>query len=210
MTTKDYIKLSLIAAGYVKNIEIEVNRNGIDTEYSVYGETWDYEEPDGDCIDSDVVCNLKGDVISIEYENSLMGLLAEICEKSNESIYRHHLELLSIKDLLDDEIREQVLRGEETIRKETEEYIQKMKPLWEYLDTINPCNKAPNCGGDFDDSDTCHGFWKCSRQYHHNCDLRYKTHRDLSDRLGKAYKKHAYGKELTDEEINLLKEHKLI
>lgn len=44
MTTKDYIKLSLIAAGYVKNIQIEINQHGIDTEYSVYGETWDYEE----------------------------------------------------------------------------------------------------------------------------------------------------------------------
>ena len=51
MTTKDYIKLSLIAAGYVKNIQIEINQHGIDTEYSVYGETWDYKEPDGDYID---------------------------------------------------------------------------------------------------------------------------------------------------------------
>lgn len=45
MTTKDYIKLSLIATGYVKNISVEVNRYGINVEYNVYGETWDYKEP---------------------------------------------------------------------------------------------------------------------------------------------------------------------
>ena len=85
MTTKDYIKLSLIAAGYVKNIQIEINQHGIDTEYSVYGETWDYEEPDGDFIDTEAVCDLKGDVISMEYENSLLWVLNEIHSRQKVS-----------------------------------------------------------------------------------------------------------------------------
>lgn len=212
MTTKEYIKLVLIAAGYVKNINIEVNRNGIDTEYSVYGETWDYEEPDGDIIDTEAVCNLRGDVISMKYENSLLYVLREIYskQKDRKNPFFYCLFNLSIKDLLNDELRESIIRGEEERQKKNNDYCQKLKPVWEYVDSINPCNKAPNCGGDFDDSDTCSGFWKCTHQYHHNCDLCYKEFADLSYRLNTAYKKYAYGEEMTEEETNLLKEHKLI
>lgn len=211
MTTKDYIKLSLIAAGYVKNIQIEINQHGIDTEYSVYGETWDYEEPDGDFIDTEAVCNLKGDVISMEYENSLLWVLTEIHSKQKDCKLKFFYRLLdlSIKDLLNDELRENIIRAEDERQIKTEEHCRKMKPVWEYVDSINPCNKAPDCGGDFDDSDTCHGFWKCTHQYHNNCDLRYKAFRDLAHSLESAYKKYAYNQELTEEETNLLKEHKL-
>ena len=208
MTTKDYIKLSLIAAGYVKNISVEVNRYGINVEYNVYGETWDYEEPDGDYIDMCATPESDG-VIDIRYESSLLNVLSEICEKQRQD-HRFFLSRLSNSVLLDDEMREDIIRGDDEMYKRNVEYIRKMQPVVDYLKSIDPCEKAPNCGGDFDDSDTCNGFWKCTHQYHHNCTLKYSKFIKLNDSLYAAYKKYAYGEEMTEEETNLLKEHKLI
>lgn len=208
MTTKDYIKLSLIAAGYVKNISVEVNRYGINVEYNVYGETWDYKEPDGDYIDVCATPESDG-VIDIRYESSLLNVLSEICEKQRQD-HRFFLSRLSNSVLLNDEMREDIIMGDVEMYKRNDEYNRKMKPVVDYLKNINPCEKAPNCGGDFDDSDTCNCFWKCTHQYHHNCKLRYEDYRTLADNLQKAYKKYAFGEEMTEEETNLLKEHKLI
>ena len=208
MTTKDYIKLSLIAAGYVKNISVEVNRYGINVEYNVYGETWDYEEPDGDYIDMCATPESDG-VIDIRYESSLLNVLSEICEKQRQD-HRFFLSRLSNSVLLDDEMREDIIRGDDEMYKRNVEYTRKMQPVVDYLKSIDPCEKAPNCGGDFDDSDTCNGFWKCTHQYHHNCTLKYSKFIKLNDLLYAAYKKYAFGEEMTEEETNLLKEHKLI
>lgn len=208
MTTKDYIKLSLIAAGYVKNLKVEVNRYGIGVEYNVYGETWDYKDPDSD--DVDVYSTPENDgVIDIQYESSLLNLLSEICEKRRQD-YRFSIYHLSNSALLNDELREDVIRATVEMYKRNDEYNKKMKPVVDYLKSIDPCEKAPNCGGDFDDSDTCNCFWKCTHQYHHNCKLRYEDYCTLADKLQKAYKKYAFGEEMTEEETNLLKEHKLI
>lgn len=210
MTTKDYIKLSLIAAGYVKNISVEVNRYGINVEYNVYGETWDYEAPDVfDEIDVDTVSETSDGVIDIRYESSLLNVLSEICEKQKQD-HRFFLSRLSNSVLLNDEMREDIIRGDDEMYKRNAEYCRKMQPVVDYLKSIDPCEKAPNCGGDFDDSDTCNGFWKCTHQYHHNCTLKYSKFIKLNDSLYAAYKKYAYGEEMTEEETNLLKEHKLI
>lgn len=212
MTTKDYIKLSLIAAGYVKNIRIDIEKYGIDTEYSVYGETWGYTDDgsDDEAYLEDSIKNTKEGCLYLEYEPCLLSLIEEIQNHKRECAYMYRLLLLSNKDLLNDEIRESVLMIADTEEKETKDYLDKMKPVDDYITKICPCNNIPNCGGDFDDSDTCSGFWKCTHQYHHNCKLRYEDYRTLADNLQKAYKKYAYGEEMTEEETNLLKEHKLI
>lgn len=148
----------------------------------------------------------------MEYENSLLWVLNEIHSRQKDCKQKFFYCLLdlSIKDLLNDDVRESIIRAEDERQIKTNEHCRKMKPVWEYVDSINPCNNAPDCGGDFDDSDTCHSFWKCTHQYHNNCELRYKTFGELAHSLESAYKKYAYNQELTEEETNLLKEHKLI
>ena len=207
MTVKDYIKLSLIAAGYVKNIKIDIERYGNDFGYSVYAETWDYKEEDDELIEIDE----NDGVISIQYDFSLLSLLSDISEKRQKEIkYKYCLDALTNKALLDDNIREKALKKAEETAKINKEHTEKMKPVWDYLNKINPCNKAPNCEGDFDDSDTCSGFWKCTHQYHHNCKVRFDTYDKLASSLIAAYRKYAYGEDMTEEEVNILKEHELI
>lgn len=211
MTVKDYIKLSLIAAGYVKNIKIDIERYGNDFGYSVYGETWDYKEEEDGLIEIDEQCDENDGVISIQYDFSLLSLLSEISEKKQKEIkYKYCLDALTNKALLDDNIREETLKKAEETAKINKEHTEKMKPVWDYLNKINPCVKAPNCEGDFDDSDTCNGFWKCTHQYHRNCKVRFDTYDKLSSSLIAAYRKYAYGEDMTEEEANILKEHELI
>ena len=173
MTTKEYIKLLVIAAGYPMNIKVESDRQGIDTIYSVYAESIDCTDDNEEDIDI-----FDNKVLSI-HDCCLLDLIGQIINASNGK-YPYQINHFSNKMLLDDTLR----------------------------DENDPCNKAPNCEGEFDDSDTCHGFWKCTHQYHNNCELKHK-YREFSQKLRQIYRKYAHNEELTDNELNKLKQYNL-
>lgn len=211
MTTKDYIKLLVVAAGYTKNIKIDIDQYGIDRMYSVYAEKFDYND-DGtdDIIIDDNETYEDKQILDIKDEPCLLTLIREIIDnKTEDCVYK--LNHLPLYEITDDKTRENVLYADKQLQEEIERDIAIMKPVDEYIGKTDPCKDAPNCKGDFDDSDTCHGFWKCTHQYHNNCPLVHEHHK-LSYELRHAYRKYAYkdnGKLLPDEK-KLLTEHNLI
>lgn len=208
MTTSEYIKFLVIAAGYPKNIKIEIDKYGIDTMYSVYAETANYKEIDDYDIDT---CDENSEaVLKLSDIHSLLDLIIEIMNHRSKN-YNNigTLNYLNIKDILDDNIRENYIKEDIERHDNLMKELELMKPIDELITSMDPCENAPNCEGDFDDSDTCHGFWKCTHQYHNNCKLLHEF-RNYTLQLRNVYRKHIHNKELTDEEVNKLKYHNLI
>ena len=201
MTTKEYIKLLVIAAGYPMNIKVESDRQGIDTIYSVYAESIDCTDDNEEDIDL-----FDNKVLSI-HDCCLLDLIGQIINASNGK-YPYQINHFSNKMLLDDTLRDEYLREDYKRRKLIKTELKLMKPVDEYITSNDPCNKAPNCEGEFDDSDTCHGFWKCTHQYHNNCELKHK-YREFSQKLRQIYRKYAHNEELKDNELNKLKQYNL-
>lgn len=214
MTTSEYIKFLVIAAGYPKNIKIEIDKYGIDTMYSVYAETANYKETDDydiDICDYDIDThdeNSEG-VLELSDIPSLLDLILEIMDHRSKTYNIRTLNHWSIKTILDDNIREDYIKEDIEYHDKLMKELELMKPVDELITSMNPCKNAPNCEGDFDDSDTCHGFWKCTHQYHNNCKLLHEFY-NYTHQLSNAYRKYIYNKELTDEEVNKLKQHNLI
>jgi hypothetical protein len=206
MTTKEYIKLLVIAAGYPKNINVEISKYGIDTMYSVYAETANYEETDDYDIDTNVE-NPDG-VLVLSDMPSLLDLIIEIMNHRSKTYNIRTLNHWSIKTILDDNIREDYIKEDIEYHDNLMKELELMKPVDELITSMNPCKNAPNCNGNFDDSDTCHGFWKCTHQYHNNCELKHK-YDELSQELRQIYCKYIHNEELTDNELNKLKQYNL-
>lgn len=202
MTTKEYIKLLVIAAGYPMNIKVELDRHGIDTIYSVYAESIDCINDDEENIDL-----FDNKVLSI-HDCCLIDLIEGIIDASNGK-YPYQINHFSNKMLLDDTLREEYLREDIKQRKLIETELKLMKPVEELITSMNPCKNAPNCNGNFDDSDTCHGFWKCTHQYHNNCELKHK-YNEFSQELRQIYCKYIHNEELTDNELDKLKQYNLL
>ena len=188
MTTSEYIKFLVIAAGYPKNINVEISKYGIDTMYSVYAETANYKETDDYDIDTHDE-NSEG-VLELSDIPSLLDLILEITILDNNT--------------REDYIKEDIERYDNLMKE-----LVLMKPVDELITSMNPCKKAPNCNGNFDDSDTCHGFWKCTHQYHNNCTL-LQDFRNYTLQLRNVYSKYIHNDKLTDEEVNKLKKYNLI
>lgn len=207
MTTSEYIKFLVIAAGYPKNIKIEIDKYGIDTMYSVYAETANYKETDD--YDIDTYDENSEGVLELSDMPSLLDLIIEIMEHRSKTYHIRLLNHLSIKTILDDNIRENYIKEDIERHDNLMKELELMKPVDELITSMNPCKNAPNCNGDFDDSDTCHSFWKCTHQYHNNCKLLHES-RNYTQQLRNTYRKYIHNKELTDEEVNKLKQHNLI
>ena len=73
MTTSEYIKFLVIAAGYPKNINVEISKYGIDTMYSVYAETPNYEKTDD--YDIDIHDENSEGILKISDMPSLLDLI---------------------------------------------------------------------------------------------------------------------------------------
>ena len=207
MQTKEFLKLLVISAGYPKNVSVEAEKVGFgDYIYFCYGETIDYTDEDDE---ADIDANIEENILDIEG----FGLYYTICsiiEKAKPlGLSWLDLSKLETKYILDDEFRVKYLLNEKKDREEREEWLKKMQPVDKYIDSINPCNLAPNCVGNFDDSDTCSGFWKCTHQYHSDCPVR-KEYSKTASRLSTAYGKYVNNEHLTSEEMAILTEHKLI
>lgn len=213
MTTSEYIKFLVIAAGYPKNINVEISKYGIDTMYSVYAETANYKEPDDYdidiCDDIDTYDENSEGVLELSDIPSLLDLILEIMEHRSKTYNIRTLNYWSIKTILDDNIREEYIKEDIERHVNLMKELELMKPVDELITSMDPCKNAPNCGGDFDDSDTCHGFWKCTHQYHNNCKLLHEF-RNYSHQLSNTYRKYIHNKELTDDELNKLKHYNLI
>ena len=207
MTTSEYIKFLVIAAGYPKNINVEISKYGIDTMYSVYAETANYKETDDYDIDTHDE-NSEG-VLELSDIPSLLDLILEIMDHRSKSYNIRTLNHLSIKTILDDNTREDYIKEDIERYNNLMKELVLMKPVDELITSMNPCKKAPNCNGNFDDSDTCHGFWKCTHQYHNNCTL-LQDFRNYTLQLRNVYRKYIHNEKLTDEEVNKLKKHNLI
>ena len=104
MTTSEYIKFLVIAAGYPKNINVEISKYGIDTMYSVYAETANYKETDDYYIDTHDE-NSEG-VLELSDIPSLLDLILEIMDHRSKSYNIRTLNHLSIKNILDENTRE--------------------------------------------------------------------------------------------------------
>jgi hypothetical protein len=65
MTTKDYIKLLVVAAGYTKNIKVDIDQYGIDRMYSVYAEKFDHNDDGFDVIIIDALGQSLGLVAAL-------------------------------------------------------------------------------------------------------------------------------------------------
>ena len=207
MTTSEYIKFLVIAAGYPKNIKIEIDKYGIDTMYSVYAETANYKETDDYDIDT---CDENSEgVLYLADMPSLLDLIIEIMDHRSKTYNIITLNHLSIKTILDDNIRENYIKEDIERHDNLMKELELMKPVDELITSMDPCENAPNCEGDFDDSDTCHGFWKCTHQYHNNCKLLHEF-RNYTQQLRNTYRKYIHNKELTDDELNKLKQYNLI
>lgn len=207
MTTSEYIKFLVIAAGYPKNINVEISKYGIDTMYSVYAETANYKETDDYDIDTHDE-NSEG-VLELSDIPSLLDLILEIMDHRSKSYNIRTLNHLSIKTILDDNTREDYIKEDIERYDNLMKELVLMKPVDELITSMNPCKKAPNCNGNFDDSDTCHGFWKCTHQYHNNCTLLQDFH-NYTLQLRNVYRKYIHNEKLTDEEVNKLKKYNLI
>lgn len=207
MTTSEYIKFLVIAAGYPKNINVEISKYGIDTMYSVYAETANYKETDDYYIDTHDE-NSEG-VLELSDIPSLLDLILEIMDHRSKSYNIRTLNHLSIKTILDDNTREDYIKEDIERYDNLMKELVLMKPVDELITSMNPCKKAPNCNGNFDDSDTCHGFWKCTHQYHNNCTL-LQDFRNYTLQLRNVYRKYIHNEKLTDEEVNKLKKYNLI
>ncbi|MBO6271794.1 hypothetical protein J6O48_03325 [bacterium] len=207
MTTSEYIKFLVIAAGYPKNINVEINRYGLDTMYSVYAETANYKETDD--YDIDTCDENSEDILELTDIPSLLDLILEILNHRSNIYNIRTLNHWSIKTILDDNIREDYIKEDIERHDNLMKELELMKPVDELITSMNPCKNAPSCDGDFDDSDTCHNFWKCTHQYYNNCKLLHEF-RNYSQQLSNAYRKYIHDKELTDEEVNKLKQHNLI
>lgn len=208
MTTSEYIKFLVIAAGYPKNINVEISKYGLDTMYSVYAETANYKETD-DYEDIDTYDENSEGVLYLSDMPSLLDLIIEIMDHRSKTYNIGSLNHLSIKTILDDNIREDYIKEDIERHDNLMKDLELMKPVDELIASMNPCKNAPNCDGDFDDSDTCHGFWKCTHQYHSNCTLLHEFH-NYTQQLRNTYRKYIHNEELTDEEVNRLKHHNLI
>ena len=207
MTTSEYIKFLVIAAGYPKNINVEISKYGIDTMYSVYAETANYKEIDDYDIDNHDE-NFEG-VLELSDMPSLLDLIIEIMDHRSKTYNIRTLNHLNIKTILDDNMREDYIKEDIERYDNLMKELALMKPVDELIASMNPCKNAPNCGGNFDDSDTCHGFWKCTHQYHNNCKLLHEFY-NYTQQLSNIYRKYIHDKELTDEEVNKLKQYNLI
>lgn len=213
MTTSEYIKFLVIAAGYPKNINVEISKYGIDTMYSVYAETANYKETDDYnidiCDDIDTHDENSDGVLELSDIPSLLDLILEIMDHRSKSYNIRTLNHLSIKTILDDNTREDYIKEDIERYDNLMKELVLMKPVDELITSMNPCKKAPNCNGNFDDSDTCHGFWKCTHQYHNNCKILHEF-RNYTQQLSNAYRKYIHNEKLTDEEANQLKRYNLI
>lgn len=209
MTTSEYIKFLVIAAGYPKNIKIEIDKYGIDTMYSVYAETANYKETDDYDIPCDTYDENSEGILYLSDMPSLFDLIIEIMDHRSKTYNIRTLNHWNIKTILDDNIREDYIKEDIERYDNLMKELVLMRPVDELITSMNPCKNAPNCGGDFDDSDTCHGFWKCTHQYHNNCKLLHEFH-NYTQQLSNMYRKYIHNEELTDEEVNKLKQHNLI
>ena len=213
MTTSEYIKFLVIAAGYPKNINVEISKYGIDTMYSVYAETANYKEPDDYdidiCDDIDTYDENSEGVLYLADIPSLLDLILEIMDHRSKTYNIRSLNHWSIKTILDDNMREDYIKEDIERYDNLMKELVLMKPVDELIASMNPCKNAPNCGGDFDDSDTCHGVWKCTHQYHNNCKLLHEF-RNYSQQLSNIYRKYIHNEKLTDDEVNKLKQYNLI
>ena len=213
MTTSEYIKFLVIAAGYPKNINVEISKYGIDTMYSVYAETANYKEPDDYdidiCDDIDTYDENSEGVLELSDIPSLLDLILEIMDHRSKTYNIRTLNYWSIKTILDDNIREEYIKEDIEHHDNLMKELELMKPVDELITSMDPCKNAPNCRGNFDDSDTCHGFWKCTHQYHNNCKLLHEF-RNYTQQLSNIYRKYIHNEKLTDDEVNKLKQYNLI
>lgn len=207
MTTSEYIKFLAIAAGYPKNINVEISKYGLDVMYSVYAETANYKETDD--YDIDIHDENSEGVLKLSDMPSLLDLIIEIMDHRSKTYNIRSLNHLNIKTILDDNIREDYIKEDIERHDNLIKELELMKPVDELITSMNPCKNAPICEGDFDDSDTCHGFWKCTHQYHNNCELLHDF-RNYSQQLSDAYRKYIHDEKLTGNELNKLKQHNLI
>ena len=208
MTTSEYIKFLVIAAGYPKNINVDISKYGLDTMYSVYAETANYKETD-DYDDIDTYDENSEGVLELFDIPSLLDLILEIMDHRSKTYNISSLNHLNIKTILDDNIRENYIKEDIERHDNLMKELELMKPVDELITSMNPCKNAPNCRGNFDDSDTCHGFWKCTHQYHNNCKLLHEF-RNYAQQIRDVYRRYIHDEELTDKEVNKLKQYNLI
>ena len=132
MTTKDVLKLLLIAIGYDRKIEIDYHRTDDGSYYyEVYG-----ENADGDDFHFDGYGVL--DCI-----NSFLSEMQEYPELIEKPMFGNTAMMLySTKDVLNDEFREKVYKARKEQDEKTKKYCEETRYITEWAEANHPC---PNC-----------------------------------------------------------------
>jgi hypothetical protein len=161
MTGKDFIKILLCSYGYDRNIKVETY-NG---DYGAPGYEVEADHENGDhfhCIDCE----------------GLMFTVYEILDymKQNDVPFKSEWWTISMKTVIDDKKREELVNGWFKDSREYTTYCNKMRPCWAWEKEHKPC---PIC----QDNDHAIEFdggvhYHCSGSYYMNCKKLLQWHED--------------------------------
>lgn len=150
MTQKDVLKLLLCNYGYDRNIKIE----------TYYG--------DEGYLGYDISAESKDDVYTEANCEGFMfhvHMILDYMTKNNISYVSDYWRF-SVKNILDDEFRNNQIYLKEEQEKHLQEHIQKMKPLEEFKKKNNPC---PTCA--INKKDQPGARYNCKLGYTNSCNI---------------------------------------